>query len=421
MRESIWNRGENDKEILDDVVEENEDNEHVLFDETEANFGPLIQFIRDENITDVDWNSRKLWLTTIMSERIRVDNIDVDAAFFERFAQRVANINGKTFNRMTPVLEAETDTLRISFIHPRYAVSGLSCCIRKTPPLARIDALSAVTEKLCEEKLLHLFVNFVKAHMNIVICGEPRVGKTEFGKYLSTYIPDYERVITIEDVAEWRYRELKPDSDCVQLMVDDRFTYSDAIKACLKHNPRWICLTETRGNEVRDLIKCFSTGISGITTLHTDDVRKVPERMVNMREDDMNSTQFLNNVYEFIDIALLITINVDKEGKRCRRVSQVGVFGREEGTNKNFCRVIYSDGHFVFDNLPTYTMKKLLDAGVEEPFFNEELFQELEQQGYKNHNEAALKSYSQENSRDIQEELDALTYCGGFSTEEEEC
>lgn len=423
----IWERTidlntEEEHNDMEDTEQENEQN--FSFDETEENFGALFEYIVDDNITDIDWNGRRLWLTTAMNERICVKDIDIDATFFERFAQRIANINGEIFNRMNPVLEAETESLRTSFVHPVRAVSGLSCCIRKTPPMARIDAFSAITDKLCEEKLLHLLANCIKAHMNMVINGEPKAGKTEFGKFLSLYIPDSERVITIEDVSEWRYRDLKPEADCVQMRVDDKFTYSDAIKAALKQNPRWLCLTETRGNEVRDLIKCFSTGISGITTLHTDDVRKVPERMLNMVEDEIDSTHFINNVYEFVDIAVLVSIQVDKEGRRYRKITQVGLFGQEEGTHKNFCRVIYSEGHFIFDDLPTYAKKKFHEAGIRNPFFNEEIYQELKAKGYEcKCTNTTWDDMSQgadnEDIPNVREELNRLAFGGGFSEQEE--
>lgn len=350
------------------------------FEENEENFGALLPFVIDDNITDVDWNGKQLWLTSITNERRCVSDIVFDDSFFHRFAQRIANVKGCQFNKLNPVLEAETEDLRISIMHESRAVTGLSCCIRKTPPFNRITSKMAVETNYCEEKLLHLLANCIKAHMNVVVCGEPKVGKTELAKYLSAFIPENERVYTIEDVLEWHYPEIKPRADCVEIQIDDDFTYSDAIKASLKQNPRWLCITETRGNEVRDLIKGFSTGVSGITTLHTDDVTKVPGRIVNMVEDDIDTIRFENNVYEFIDLAILVTIQMNRDGHRYRRISQVGFFVKDEKAHNNYCRVIYADGHFIFDTLPESVNSKFSVANVKNPYRNDRVTIELGQE-----------------------------------------
>lgn len=353
------------------------------FTENEENFGALLPFILDDSITDVDWNGRQLWLTTNTNERRLVKDADVDESFFRRFAQRIANINGCQFNKLNPVLEAETEDLRISILHDCRATTGLSCCIRKTPPRNRLTARRALETNYCEEKLLHLLANCVKAHMNVVICGEPKAGKTELAKYLSMYIPEEERVYTIEDVQEWHYAQLKPGADCVQIRIGEGFSYTDAIRASLKQNPRWLCITETRGNEVRELMKGFSTGVSGMTTLHTDDVTKVPQRMVNMVEDEIDMVRFENNVYEFIDVAVLVTIQVDGSGRRFRRISQVGFFTRDLHREKGNCDVVYSEGHFITDYLPEKIQKKMSETKVENPFFHRKIQMELEEYGEK--------------------------------------
>lgn len=349
------------------------------FLENQENFGALLPFIVDDSITDVDWNGRQLWLTTNTNERRLVGKTEVNESFIRRFAQRIANLNGCQFNKLNPVLEAETEDLRISILHDCRATTGLSCCIRKTPPQNRITSKKAVETNYCEEKLLHLLANCVKAHMNIVICGEPKAGKTELAKYLSMFIPEEERVYTIEDVQEWHYAQLKPQADCVQIRIGEGFSYTDAIRASLKQNPRWLCITETRGNEVRELIKGFSTGVSGMTTLHTDDVTKVPGRMVNMVEDDIDMVRFENNVYEFIDVAVLVTIHMDGAGRRFRRISQVGFFTRDLHREKGTCHVIYSEGRFVTDFLPPEIQRKMSEAKVENPFFNVEVKNNIEE------------------------------------------
>lgn len=115
-------------------------------------------------------------------------------------------------------------------------------------------------------------------------CGMPGIGKTECVKFFSQYVPGNERVITIEDTMEIRYSVTNPGKDCIEMRVNDRFDYADAIKASLRLNPKWIMLSEARSKEVKYLLEGWSTGVRGMTTLHTDDVRNIPDRILNMLE-----------------------------------------------------------------------------------------------------------------------------------------
>lgn len=68
----------------------------------------------------------------------------------------------------------------------------------------------------------------------------------------SQFIPANERVITIEDTLEIRYAETNPGKDCIEMKVsEDVFGYSEAIKSCLRMNPKWIMLSEARSKEVK--------------------------------------------------------------------------------------------------------------------------------------------------------------------------
>lgn len=104
-------------------------------------FGPLWKYIANEEITDVDYNGREIWLTNIYNERYRVNQAYVDEnmtlAFVEQFTQRIANVVSQQFNKQNPELEAETSELRVTVLHESIARSGRSISIRKTPPVIR--------------------------------------------------------------------------------------------------------------------------------------------------------------------------------------------------------------------------------------------------------------------------------------------
>lgn len=370
----------------------------IVFQITEENFGPFWKHVNNKNITDVDYNGTDLWLTDINNNREKVKD-DISEDFVEQFCQRIANIKSVDFNQKNPIIEIETDNLRVSIVHDSAAVSGKSICIRQTPPYQRITEKQAIDKLYCSKKVMSLIANCIKAHMNIVFCGAPRAGKTEAMKFFSNYIPDDERVITIEDVMELRYKELKPKSDCVEIKCNEDLTYEDAIIASLKQNPKWIMIAETRGKEVSNLIQGFSTGVNGITTLHTDDISKIPQRMVNMVNDGNIENRLLDNVYEFIDVGVLISIKKDEKGNLYRFIDQVGFFTADEQSIENKrCRSCVNNGKIIRTEFPINISSRFTKAGIIDMFSNTEVDKKLISQG---------ANIEKINADEMQDEVDA--------------
>lgn len=344
-------------------------------------FGPLREYVEDTDITDIDFNGTDLWITDINNRHWKDEKLDISPQFIRRLAQNIANSESKEFNQKNPVMEAETEDLRISIVHNSIAQTGTTMCIRKTPKTERITERKALESAYCTLTTLSLIVNCIKAHMNIIICGEPRAGKTECAKFISGFIKNGERVITIEDVLEWHYKALHPTADVIEMKVNNDFTYSDGIVASLKQNPVWIMIAETRGKEVKNLIQSFTTGVNGITTLHTDDVRKVPSRIVNMADDSLTAERMENNVYEFVDVALFISMSPDGNGGQKRIIDQVAFFTNENDNNR--CEMVIEGGMlFKPNNIPQKILKKFKLAGVEDIYANEDVVNNLVKQGY---------------------------------------
>ena len=263
----------------------------------ELNYGPFLPFLIREDITDVDFNGRQLWIKSVNGKRASVDNAGVTTEFIEQFTHRIANLVNQPFNQTYALLEAETDCLRVSIMHESIAISGRSISIRKSYPKMRMSEKQMMETGYCNREILNFLKNCVLAHLNIIFCGEPGAGKTECAKFFSGYIPANERVITIEDNAELHYEQIHPGRDCVALRVDGQhFTYEQAIKSSLRQNPAWIMLSEARSREVKYLLECWSTGVSGFTTIHTDDVRKIPDRIQNMMEISRDAERLENQI-----------------------------------------------------------------------------------------------------------------------------
>lgn len=334
-------------------------------------FGPFWKFIVNEEITDIDYNGREVWLTNIYNERYRVNPSYVkenfSPAFVEQFTQRIANVVSRQFNKRYPELEAETSELRVTIVHESVARSGRSISIRKTPPLIRLSAEKALQEQFCEEKVLALLINCVCAKMNMIFCGMPGIGKTECIKFFSQYIPDNERVITIEDTMEIRYSATNPGKDCIEMRVSELFDYAEAIKASLRLNPKWIMLSEARSKEVKYLLQSWSTGVCGMTTLHTDDVHNIPDRILNMLESRVDADRLENDIYQAMDVGVLIRKRKNEQNFIRRYIDQVCFFLRENGENKIV--MVVKDGQMQKEAIPELMKKRFLRASINDPFY----------------------------------------------------
>ncbi len=336
-------------------------------------FGPLWEYVSDGDITDIDYNGTEVWITNVFNERYQLEQSFVDnyitPTFVEQFTQRIANAVSRQFNKRNPELEAETSELRVTILHESVARSGRSISIRKTPPVIRITEAGAIADGFCSKEILALLMNCVESHMNITFCGMPGIGKTECVKFFSQFIPANERVITIEDTMEIRYGQTNPGKDCIELKVsEDTFGYADAIKSSLRLNPKWIMLSEARSKEVKYLLESWSTGVRGMTTLHTDDVRNVPDRILNMLENRTDADRMENDVYQALDVGVLIRKKIDDNQRVVRYIDQVCFYIRENGMNRT--EMVVFDGKCVVKQLSEAILRMFERAGITEPFFN---------------------------------------------------
>lgn len=333
-------------------------------------YGLLYPYIVSESVTDINWNGKQLWIDDLKKGRYMAPEI-LPETFVERFVSLMANVSGIPFNRMNPVLETETEELRISIVHNCVAHSGATISLRKTPAVRRLDKSEMVLEGYCSEEIYNFLLHCIQAHCSIAICGLPGAGKTELLKYLTKFIPAEERVITIEDVLEIHYRKINPNKDCVEMKVAENFTYTEAIKTSLRQLPKWILLSEARSTEVRYLLESLSTGTYGITTLHTDDVRNIPDRIKNMVGGHEDLERIENDTYRFIDVGILVKSRVDGAGKIKRCVEQICVFdryGKEWKETINQIIMLVEDGKVVRKELPDNIKRKFTEAGILNPF-----------------------------------------------------
>lgn len=347
------------------ISEENIQKANDIMLEQSKLFGALEELVQDDLITDINCNSHAVWVDHIQNGRYEIKDIEMNNEDLIALAYRIANINNEQFNTVSPILEAELPALRLQFVHESVAKSGTSLSLRKTPITARINVGSIERDDYCSSECLNFLHAMVKAKMNSVICGLTGSGKTELAKFLSGWINNWERIITIEDTLELHLITIYPEKDIVELQVNDRVDYNRAISSCMRMKPTWILLSEARGYEIKELIKSISTGAKIITTLHTDDAREIPKRILNMFEDnELSNDKIENMIYDYIDVGVHIK-NQLTDGKAHRFIDQVVVFYTDD-KNQPHKELIYDcDGQNInYKPIPEPVLSKMRKEGV---------------------------------------------------------
>lgn len=317
-------------------------------------FGPLTPYIEDDLITDINYNGRHLWLDHL--EKGRYCEFLDDDEFILQFCFKMANYVNCSFNISSPILEAETKELRISVLHDSIAKSGYSISIRKTPAVLRLNDKKMIKDKYASADVLKFLKRMVSCHCNILVSGLPSSGKTELVKYLTQFINDSERIITIEDTLELRAHDIFEQKDVVALRVSERFNYVDAIKASLRQRPDWILVSEVRSHEVMHLLESISTGTHLLSTIHAYDAVRIPSRILHMFESNELSNQtILCSIHEAIDFGIHLEAVIGENGIH-RSLKQIVCFDVEDEKPKT--HIIY-DGKLRLENLPSSKLKKL--------------------------------------------------------------
>ena len=296
---------------------------------TQIDFGPLKQYLEDDDITDVSYsNGGQLWLKTLSKGLYRVENPEVNNNFMEKLAFQCSNVMGKSFNMAQPFLDAEGAELRLNFVHDSIARNGIACVIRKTPAKIRLEKQKLLDDKYIELEIHDLLIQCVLGHCNIIVCGETGSGKTEFVKYLAAHTRENEKLITIEDTLELHLDRIFPHRDIVTMKTNNIASYSDVLVTCMRQNPKWILLSEVRSAEaVMAVRNSISSGHYILSTIHADKAASIPNRMYSLLETNQDIEQFLKSIYRYVQIGVYIRGYQDKATKKfVREIAEVTEF-----------------------------------------------------------------------------------------------
>lgn len=297
-------------------------------------FPEVWKYLEDEDVTDLDFNCGNIWQTKVSNIPVQMKDANLTEDYWEKFSALVGKSVNCNFNPAEHTAMADTETLRITCLHKTQSKSGYTNVnIRKSHGGLRISRAKALEQGYCSAEMMNMLENCVRAHVSIVFCGLPGAGKTEGLKLFSSVIPKYEKVITMEDVAEIHYPFVNRNAACAELRVVDG-NYRTPMQTALRMNARRILMGEIRSeNDMQAFLECASNGIPIMTTTHTNDARLFPDRGVQLLHGGQDASHILNSLHSYVNMSVLLKKKTNEDGTICRYIDQVCFFMREDGIN----------------------------------------------------------------------------------------
>ncbi len=245
-------------------------------------------------------------------------------------AQRIAAMSNRMVNEACPIVDTRLeDGSRVNIVLPPVAMDGPVITIRKfyDKPLTidRLIELGTITEEAA-----HFLEKLVKSRYNIFISGGTGSGKTTFLNVLSDYIPDVERVITIEDSAELQLHNIKNlvrlEARMANSEGNNAVAIRDLIKSSLRMRPDRIVVGEVRGAEALDMLQAMNTGHDGsLSTGHGNSPKDMLTRLETMVLMGMNMP--IDAIRTQIASAIDIIVHLARQRDKSRKVVQIAEVG----------------------------------------------------------------------------------------------
>ena len=326
------------KEIIADQrvplnFDEQEKIQADLLDEV-FGLGPLEPLLRDPKISDIMVNNKDMVFIEKGGLLQKTNTTFRDDRHLLQIIDRIVSRVGRRVDESSPMVDARLpDGSRVNAIIPPLALDGPSLSIRRfgTGPLA---ANSLVELKSISAEMMELLSSAVKARISIVISGGTGSGKTTLLNILSQYIPNNERLVTIEDAAELRLAQeniVRLETRPPNIEGNGAIKQRQLLINCLRMRPDRIIMGEIRGEEAFDMLQAMNTGHEGsMTTIHANTPRDAISRLESMvAMGNMNLPE--KSVRQQISSAITIVVQATRMSDGSRKVTSIAeITGMEE-------------------------------------------------------------------------------------------
>jgi pilus assembly protein CpaF len=249
-------------------------------------YGPIEVFLHDPEVTEIMVNNPETIYVERRGKLYPTDRTFLDEAHMLRIIDKIVGQVGRRVDESVPMVDARLpDGSRVNAIVHPLAINGPMLTIRKfsKEPYTIDDLIGLGT---MSARVASMLDAAVRGRLNILISGGTGSGKTTLLNVLSSFIPDDERIITIEDAAELRLGQshvLRLESRPPNIERRGEISIRDLVRNSLRMRPDRIVVGEVRGPEALDMLQAMNTGHDGsLTTVHANSSRDALARLETM-------------------------------------------------------------------------------------------------------------------------------------------
>jgi len=249
-------------------------------------YGPIEEFLKDKEVTEIMVNSPKRIYIEKSGKIYSTNKTFLDEAHLMQIINKIVSKVGRRVDESSPYVDARLpDGSRVNVIIHPLVLNGPVLTIRKfsAEPFTMEDLVGMGT---CTQKVADFLEACVKGRLNIICSGGTGTGKTTTLNVLSSFIPNDERIITIEDAAELRLNQehvIRLESRPPNIEGKGEVTIRNLVRNALRMRPDRIIVGEVRGGEALDMLQAMNTGHDGsLSTVHANSPRDVLSRLETM-------------------------------------------------------------------------------------------------------------------------------------------
>ena len=289
----------------------------------------LQELLDDKDITEIMVNGKEDIFIEKKGRSIRLNKRFKSNEQLEDMIQQIVSEVNRVVNVSSPIADARLkDGSRVHIVLPPVSLVGPIITIRKFPEVISMERL--ILLEAINKEASDFLKKLVRAGYNIFISGGTNSGKTTFLNALSAYIPDDERVITIEDSAELQLKHIKNivrlEAKPANIQGEKAVSIADLIKASLRMNPSRIVVGEVRGAEALDMLQAMNTGHDGsLSTGHGNSPKDMLSRLETMvlSAADLPLAAIRSQISSAVDIMIHLGRLRDKS-RKVLSIAEVG-------------------------------------------------------------------------------------------------
>lgn len=306
--------------------------------------GPLQPLLADDTVTEIAANGPyRVFVERggIMQEapEVRFD----DEEHLRRIVERIGRRVNRRCDDASPLMDARlADGSRVNAVIPPLSVNGTALTIRKFAK-DRMSALDMLASETLSPAMLAFLAAAVSGRCSIVVAGGTGSGKTTLLNVLSAFIPDNERIVTVEDAAELQLKQenlVSLESRPPNIEGKGEVTIHDLVKNALRMRPDRIVVGECRDTEALEILNAMTTGHDGsLTTVHANDVPTVFSRLETMllkASGGYDAQTVRKMIAQAVDLVVVIARMVDGSRKVVSITSVAGMEGPTIATEELF-------------------------------------------------------------------------------------